>query len=117
MAAKEIYYGNKPIRYGLPSGGSLQTIGFVRKIKKSYEQIDLLRTSRERAVKTISEWLNGEGEDDYGTYVATPPESCVLHVAGNRESKAPDIELLVQQIMIDVLRTVNPECEGFYPLA
>jgi hypothetical protein len=36
-----------------------------------------------------------------------PPESCVLNVAGNRESKAPDIERLVEEILVDVIREVE----------
>jgi hypothetical protein len=81
-----------------------------------YERFDLLRARRETVVKTLVDWLNGSGENDYEDYKATPPENCILNVAGSRESKAPDIELLVQQIMIDVLRAVNPECANKYPL-
>ena len=103
--------------YGLPSGGSLRTVEFARKHAKPYEQVDLLHTSRETAVKTLADWLGGDGENDYEDYEAIPPGSCILNVAGSRESKAPDIELLVMQIMIDVLRSVNPECGHMYPLA
>jgi len=43
-----------------------------------------------------------------------PPAACVLNVAGNRESGADGIQNLVMAIMVDVLRTVNPECRGLY---
>ena len=102
--------------YGLPSGGSLRTVEFARKHGKPYEEVNLLAVVRSRAVKNIVLWLSGKGENDYEDYEAIAPEACILNVAGSRESKAPDIELLVMQIMVDVLRVVNPECEGVYPL-
>ena len=102
--------------YGMPSGGSLRTVEFALKHGKPYHTVDLLTEGRDRAVKDIAEWLAGNGVNDYEYYEATPPQECVLNVAGSRESKAPDIELLVMQVMVDVLRAVTPECGTAYPL-
>jgi hypothetical protein len=63
--------------YGLPTGGSLRTIDFARKHGKPYERFDLLRTRRETVVETLAGWLNGDGENDYEDYQATPPETGV----------------------------------------
>ena len=102
--------------YGSAKRGSLRTIEFARQHQKPYEHINLLTVGRDRAVKQLVEWLNGDGENDYEDYQAVPPSECVLNVAGNRESKAPDIERLVEEILVDVIREVNPECESYYPL-
>ena len=45
------------------------------------------------------------------------PAGCVLNVAGNRESDADGLHLLVTAVMIDVLRAVHPQCQRFYPIA
>ena len=68
-------------------------------------------------MKEIVDWLEGRGDYDHDEYIAQPPENCVLNVAGNRESKADGIQDPVEEIMIDVLREVNPECGGHYGLA
>lgn len=34
----------------------------------------------------------------------------------SRESKADGIQDLVMAIMVDVIREVNPECKGLYPM-
>jgi hypothetical protein len=62
------------------------------------------------------EWLHGNGKNDCEDYQAVSPKECILNVAGSRESKASALELLVMQVMINVLRDVNPECRGMYPL-
>ena len=79
--------------------------------------MDVHLEDRERAVRQIVEWLRGAIAYDYDEYTAKPPDECVLNVAGSRESKADGIQELVEAIMIDVLRQVNPECKGVYPLA
>ena len=54
-------------------------------------------------------------DSDRDEYTAQPPTQCVLNVAGSRESKADGIHDLVEAIIVDVLREVNPECGGLYP--
>jgi hypothetical protein len=49
-------------------------------------------------------------------YKAKPPTDCVLNVAVSRDSNADGIQGIVTVIMVDVLRAVNPECKGIYPL-
>lgn len=102
--------------YGLPKGGSLRTVEFALKHGKPYHTVDLLHEGRDRILKDVVEWLSGNGVNDYEYYEAAPPHDCNINIAGSRESKAPDIELLVMQVMVDVLRVVNPECGKLYPL-
>ena len=65
----------------------------------------------------IVDWVEDRGDYDHDEYVAQPPENCILNVAENRESKVDGIRDLVEEIMIDVLIRVNPECGGHYALA
>jgi hypothetical protein len=101
---------------GNPSGGSLETIELALHHQKPWHHIDVDLESRERAVEQITKWLNGKIGYDFGEYIAAPPTECVLNVAGSRESNADGIQDLVMRIMVDVLRTVNPELKGLYPL-
>ena len=102
---------------GKLSGGSLRTVEFAHAHEKPWFHVDVDVWKRDRVVKEIVDWLEGRGEYDHDEYVAQPPKECVLNVAGSRESKADGIQDLVAAIMIDVLREVNPECKGLYPLA
>lgn len=102
--------------WGRVSGGSLRTLEFAHAHEKPWIQVDLNSTSREKAVKLITDWLEGRGDYDHDEYQAQPPANCVLNVAGSRESNADGIQDLVAAVMIDVLRVVNPECRKFYPI-
>ena len=102
---------------GPPRGGSLRTIEFAHGHEKPWMNINIDTTSREKAVEQIVDWLEGRGDYDHDEYVAQPPKDCILNVAGSRESKADGIGELVMAIMVDVLRAVNPECKGLYPVA
>jgi hypothetical protein len=71
-----------------------------------------------QAVTIASQWLAGAPElNEYEDYIATPPTACVLNVAGSRESKAPALQHNTAKLVVDVLREVNPECRGLYPLS
>jgi hypothetical protein len=41
----------------------------------------------------------------------------LINVAGTRESKAPALQHNTAKLVVDVLREVNPECRGLYPLS
>lgn len=86
--------------------GSNKTAEFARKHNKPLLLINLAECSREEAASTIVEWLQGKIGDP------VPPNSCVLNVAGSRESLAPGNQESVKKIMIDVLILCNPECRG-----
>lgn len=101
---------------GRATGGSLRTLEFAHGHEKPWLHIDVDELSRERAVATVVDWLEGRDDGDHDEYMAKPPENCVLNVAGSRESKADGIQELVCAIMVDVLRAVNPECKELYPL-
>ena len=64
------------------TGGSLVTIKYVRRAKRPLQHIDLQSIGRSHAVEVIAEWLKGDGNTDYGDYLATPPQDCSLNVAG-----------------------------------
>jgi hypothetical protein len=57
----------------------------------------------------IMMWLDGDEKlnvyDECVTY--PPPLTCILNVAGSRESQAPGIQETVYQLMMDVLIKVN----------
>jgi hypothetical protein len=101
---------------GRPSGGSLRTIEFAHAAHKPWHHIDVAMEWRERVAPDIVSWLEGKTAYDFDEYEAKPPSDCVLNVAGTRESNADGMESLVTTIMVDVLRTVNPECRGLYPV-
>jgi len=79
--------------YGSPTRGNLSTIKFARKHEKPYEHIDLLDMSKERAVKTLVDWLNGEGENDDDDYQAVPPKE---HIDLLDMSKERAVKTLVE---------------------
>ena len=80
--------------------------------------MNLSTRTRKKAVREIVAWLHGNPLlNDYKGYEATPPEQCVLNVAGNRASRAKGIEHAVTAILVDVLREVNRECRKCRPLA
>jgi hypothetical protein len=86
-------------------------------LEKPYYDVDLSRINRRRAVEAIVRWLDRDEElNDNDAYLAKPPDSCVLNVAGSRESETPGIEEAVFQLMVDVLIAVNPACQKFYQL-
>ena len=95
--------------YGPLSGGSLQTATYSHHLEKPWHEVDLLRTTPKQAVIEIMMWLAGDEElSYYDEYVACPPPlSCVLNVAGSRESHAPGIQEAVFHIMVDLLVNVN----------
>ena len=66
--------------YGPLSGGSLQTVTYAYHLEKPYHDVDLLCTTRWRAVEEIMWWLAGDEElNDYDEYVDCPPPlACVL---------------------------------------
>jgi hypothetical protein len=100
---------------GRAAGGSLRTIEFAHAHQKPWMHVDV-DLPRERIVRMVVDWLEGNGNYDHDEYIAQPPKECVLNVAGSRESKADGIQDLVTAIIVDVLIQVNPECKGFYPL-
>lgn len=95
--------------YGPLSGGSLQTATYAHHLEKPWHEVDLLRTIPKQAVMEIMMWLAGDEESSYyDEYVACPPPlSCVLNVAGSRESHAPGIQEAVFRLMVDLLMKVN----------
>ncbi len=101
--------------YGPLSGGSLKTATYAHHLEKPHHEVDLLRTTPEKAVVEIMRWLAGdEALNDYDEYVVYPPMTCVLNVAGSRESHAPGIQETVFRVMMDVLIKVNPAFKKFY---
>ena len=104
--------------YGPPTGGSLQTISYAHHLKKPYHEIDLRCTTPKQAVSDIMMWLAGDEElNDYHEYVVCPPPlTCILNVAGSRESQAPGIQEAVFHLMVEVLRNVNNTTKHFYQL-
>ncbi len=90
--------------------GSKKTAEFARKHNKPLLLINLAKCSGEEAASTIVEWLQGKTGDP------VLPKSCVLNVAGSRESLAQGNQEAVKKIMIDVLIQCNPECKGVSPL-
>ena len=101
--------------HGPPTGGSLKTLACAHHLKRPYKEIDLKSTIHAKAVDMIVGWLEGEKElNDYEDYTARPPSTCVLNVAGSRESHAPGIQIAVWRILVEVLIQVNPDCKKFY---
>ena len=97
---------------GRATGGSLKTIEFAHTHQKPWIHIDVDKMSLEKAVKEIADWLQGRGDYNHDEYIAQPPGNVVLNIAGSRESKADGIQDLVEAIIVDVIREVNPECKG-----
>ena len=95
--------------YGPLKGGSLKTATYVHHLEKPWHEVDLLHTTPKQAVVEIMRWLAGDEElNDYDEYVAYPPPlSCVLNVAGSRESQAPGIQESVCRVMVELLMKVN----------
>ncbi len=100
----------------MATGGSLRTIEFALKHGRPWHHISMGLWGRDRATKQILKWLQGEIAFDYETYQIKPPKSCVLNVAGSRESGYKGISDAVMAVMVDVLRAVNLECQGVYPV-
>jgi len=94
--------------HGPLSGGSLKTTIYAHHLEKPYHSINLARTSREQAIQQLLCWLSGDPQyTDHDEYIAHPPPSCILNVAGSRESHAPGIHDAVYRIMMDVLIEAN----------
>jgi hypothetical protein len=104
--------------YGPPTGGSLQTITYAHHLEKPYHEVDLSRTTPKNAIMEIMMWLDGDEilnvSDECVTY--PPPLTCILNVAGSRESQAPGIQETVYQLMMDVLIKVNITSKHFIRL-
>jgi hypothetical protein len=99
-----------------PTGGSLRTIEFAAKHRKPWLNIPLGITSPELAADNIVTWLKGEyAVNDYEGVRVSPPNPCILNVAGSRESKNPGIQDAVEAIMVDVISKANGKL--FYPMA
>ena len=95
----------------------MKTATYAHHLEKPYHEVDLLRTRPKKAVVEIMRWLAGdEALNDYDEYVACPPMTCVLNVAGSRESHAPGVQEAVFRIMVDVLSKVNPAFKKVYQL-
>ena len=106
------------VTYGRPTGGTRRTIDFAIKHGRPYHCVDLSLTTHDRAVRDVVKWLSGDPEfNEYEDYAATPPADCVLNVAGSRESKAHGLQQATMRLVVDVLRTVNPECKSKYPVS
>jgi len=95
--------------YGPLKGGSLKTATYVHHLEKPWHEVDLLHTTPKQAAVEIMLWLAGDEElNDYDEYVAYPPPlTCILNVAGSRESHAPGMHEAVFRLMVDVLMKVN----------
>jgi len=94
--------------YGKLTGGSKKTMEFAKKHNKPVLHIAIDEYSRNDVVNFVKRWFEGD------ITKPTPPENCVLNVAGNRESKASGIQEKVLAIMVDVISEVNRKV--FYPL-
>lgn len=103
--------------HGPLSGGSLHTVTYAHHLEKPYHPINLARTTRAQAVHQLLCWLAGETRyTDHDEYLASPPPSCILNVAGSRESHAPGIHDAVFHLMMDLLMQVNPACKQLHRL-
>lgn len=103
--------------YGPLTRGSLKTVSYAHHLKKPYHEVDLLRTTHRQAVEEIVRWLAGEAElNDYDEYQAKPSETCILNVAGSRESHAPGMQDAAFRLMVDVLIKVNPTSKHVHRL-
>jgi hypothetical protein len=94
--------------YGKMTAGSKLTFELANKHKKPVLHIAIDQYSRKEVVNFVKRWFDGDITEP------TPPKSCVLNVAGSRESKAPGIQEQVMAIIIDVISAVNGKL--FYPL-
>lgn len=83
------------LTYGLPTGGSYQTVRLAKRHKKPYVHVDL-HWEYEEVVNIIAEWLQ-----------SSCPDPCVLNVAGSRESKFQGIQKAVVSIIVDVIAEAN----------
>jgi Circularly permutated YpsA SLOG family len=87
--------------YGIPTRGSKKTVDFSKKHVRPCLAVDLSEDQC-LVVDRICGFVSGL-EDI----------SCVLNVAGSRESKSPGIERAVAVVMTEVISRVNGRC--FYP--
>ena len=94
--------------YGALAGGSKRTVDFAKKHKKPVLHIAIDEYSREDVVNFVARWFEGD------ITKPTPPENCVLNVAGSRESNAAGIQHAVMVSMIDIISELNGKL--FYPL-
>jgi hypothetical protein len=99
---------------GNPTAESLNIILEAKKHSKAYLHINIRASDHEDTVRDIGDWLEGNGNNDYGTYQAVPAEHCRLNVAINKGSRPSDIDSIVMQILVEILRKVNPECRNFF---
>lgn len=95
--------------YGPATGGSKLTIQFCQDYGKPWRHMDLVHLSGTDVRKRIEEWFSASTQLDLLVQTGpSPPDPCVLNVAGQRESEAPGIASAVKRIMIGVL---VGECE------
>jgi len=86
------------------TGGSLKTLRSCHAHQKPCLHIMLKKKDHDQIVRDILDWLNGDPLlNRYPDYKASPPENCVLNVAGSRESRAPGIRETVRKIMVKVI--------------
>ena len=99
---------------GNPTAESIRIILEAKKHSKPYLHIDIRASDHKDTLRNLVNWLDGNGNNDYGTYQAIPAEHCRLNVAINKGSRPSDIDSIVMQLMVEVLREVNPECRNFF---
>ncbi len=92
---------------GAPAGGSLLTLELARRCGKPWYAVDLTRGSQAEHVAGIVSWLHGKAENAEGTSCGRPPETCVLNMAGSRESENPGMESTVMALMRTIIESVN----------
>jgi len=89
---------------GIPAGGSALTLHLCRESNKPRLHLDLDHVAGPEAVQRIERWLEGTTQLDLlAENTPSPPDPCVLNVAGPRESESPGIGAAVTRIMIRVL--------------
>jgi len=87
--------------YGIPSRGSKKTLDFAKKHGRPCLAVDL-REDQGCVLDRICAFILVLGD-----------ASCVVNVAGSRESKSPGIERAVSVVMTEVISRLNGRC--FYP--
>ena len=96
------------LTFGPLGGGSKRTMDFAKKHNKPCLHIAIDEYSRRDVTNFVQRWFEGD------ICKPTPPHSCILNVAGNRESGAPGVRRAVMIRMVDILTAMNGL--SFYPL-
>ena len=87
--------------FGTPTGGSKLTQELAAKHRRPFFHIDLAAADRS-FVPELGRLFFGTGD-----LPSKVPSSCVLNVAGSRESQFPGIGSMVMMWMIDIINHVN----------